>query len=123
MNLDPFRQTIGERLFLTGIIVLAVLAILAFIGWWAQAQPLQQPMVLLLPETKWDKKMLELDKQALDSAYVKKIEQIFDIFVREGLSTPEGPMKGHANAMRAYIYGQQALEIREKMMEERAQQK
>jgi len=128
MNLDPLRQSLAERITLTMIIVVAVLLILAFVSWcsgrWEiQAQPLQQPMVLTLPPTKWDGRMLELDKQALDEAYVQKIKQIFDIFVREGLSAPEGPMKGHANAQRAYIYGQQALEIREKIMEERAQQK
>lgn len=128
MNLDPLRQSLGERVMLTMIIVVAVILLLAFVGWcsgrWeAGAQPIPQPMVLTLPPTKWDQKMLELDRQALDSAYVKKIEHIFDVFVREGVGSPEGPMKGHANAQRAYIYGQQALEIREKMLEERAQQK
>jgi|SRR5262245_26321572 len=126
MNFDPLRQSLAERVITTMIIVIAVLILLAVIGWctgrWEQnAQA--QPMVLTLPPTKWDQKMLELDKQALDEAYVAKIKQLFDVWVREGLSSPEGPVKGHAQAQRAYVYGQQALEIREQVMEERARQK
>src|SRR5262245_5811178 len=126
MSFDPLKQWFADRVITTAIIVVVVLLLLAFVGWctgrWehnAQAQP----MVLTLPATKWDQRMLELDKQALDEAYVAKIKQLFDVWVREGLSSPEGPVKGHAQAQRAYIYGQQALEIREKMLEERAQQK
>jgi len=125
MNFDPLKQSLAERIVITAIIVIAVILLLAIIGWamgrWeVQAQPQPQPMVITLPATKWDAKMLELDKQALDEAYVNKIKQLFDVWVREGLSSPEGPMKGHAQAQRAYIYGQQSLEIREKVMEERA---
>src|SRR5215475_5869686 len=128
MNLDPLRQSLADRVILTLIIVVVVILLLGLVGWslgrWeATAQPLQQPMVLTLPPTPWDRKMLELDKQALDEAYVAKIRQLFDVWVREGLSSPEGPMKGHAQAQRAYIYGQEALEIREKVMEERQRQK
>jgi len=122
MNFDPLKQSLAERVITTAIIVIAVLLLLALIGWctgrWedkAQAQSL----VLILPPSKWDAKMLELDKQALDEAYVAKIKHIFDIYVREGLTSPEGPMKGHANAQRAYVEGQKALEAREKELEHR----
>src|SRR5262245_9474784 len=122
MNFDPLRQSLAERVITTAIIVIAVLLILAFVGWctgrWEQnAQA--QPMVLTLPPTKWDQRMLELDKQALDEAYIAKIKHIFDIYVREGLASQEGIMKGHAQAQRAYIQAQQAIEIREKVLEER----
>jgi len=127
----PEQQTFAQRIVLTTVIVIAVLLILAIIGWalgpdeaqgQAREQSIEPSLMLTLPPTKWDAKLLELDRQALDAAYVKKVEQLFDVFVREGLSTDEGIMKGHAQAQRAYLKGQRAIEIKEKILEERARE-
>src|SRR5262245_55305170 len=114
------------RVTLTMAVVVIVIILLAFIGWvtgrWeAQAQSIEPPLVLTLPPTKWDAKLLELDKEALDKAYIAKIQQLFDVYVREGLATSEGVMKGHANAQRAWLQGQRAIEIKEQTLEQRMQ--
>lgn len=73
-------------------------------------------MVLMLPPSKWDAEMLELDKQAVNEAYRKKIEQLFDVYVREGVEAHERPVKGAAQARRAYIGIRQAIEKREELL-------
>jgi len=76
-------------------------------------------IMIMLPPSKWDEKMLELDRRALEEAYTAKIRQLFDVWVREGLSSPEGPAKGHAQAQRAFIASMTALEERERLQNER----
>jgi len=95
------------------IAVLLAYVLLSFAKEDAQGQ-----IMIVLPPSKWDTKMIELDRKALDEAYINKIKQLFDVWVREGLSSPEGPAKGHAQAQRAYIASQEMLEKREQLLNE-----
>jgi len=117
------QQTIGQRIATTVIIVILVLLLLSFIGWisggWDESKG--ESLVLMLPPSPWDAKILELDRQALDEAYVSKVKQLFDVFVREGIEHPERPMKGAAQARRAFIDLQRAFEMREQAIKEREQ--
>ena len=85
----------------------------------AAAEQQQTPLVLMLPPSKWDGKIIELDKQALDEAYLTKMRQLFDVFVREGTDFPERPVKGAAQARRAYMQIMQAIEVRQQAIEQR----
>jgi len=76
-------------------------------------------LVMLLPPSKWDYKLLDLDRRALDEAYQKKIEQLFGVWVADDTGQPERAAKGAWQAKRAFIEAQRALEMREQMMLER----
>src|SRR5215475_8429147 len=110
-----------HRAVLTFIIIVIVLLALALIGFlsggWDDARG--QALVLTLPPSKWDSKILELDKEALDEAYRTKMRQLFDVWVREGRENPERPMKGGAEAKRAYIELMKIYEAREQLIRER----
>src|SRR5262245_64762341 len=107
--------------FIVACVLAYVLINIARDGETAHGQSIEPSLILTLPPTKWDGKLLELDKEALDKAYVAKIQQLFDVWVREGLATSEGVMKGHANAQRAWLQGQRAIEIKEQTLEQRMQ--
>jgi len=118
---------LAQRVMTTFIVVVIVLLLLALIGWttggWDEAQGEQmrtEPhLVLLLPPSKWDDKLLQLDRQALDEAYLKKIEQLFSVWVSDDTGQPERAVKGAAQAKRAYIEAQRALDMREQMIFDR----
>ena len=115
------QQTIGQRIIATAIIVLIILFILSFIGWisggWDESRG--QPLVLMLPPSPFDAKILELDRRALDEAYVNKLRHLYDVYVASGREAPERPMKGAAEARRAYIDIMKAIEAREQALKER----
>jgi len=122
--------SLARRIVLTFVIILVVLFVLSFVGWisggWddahseqAQQQRTEPHFVMLLPPSKWDYKLLDLDRRALDEAYTKKIEQLFSIWVADDTGQPERAAKGAWQAKRAFIEAQRALEAREQMMLER----
>lgn len=112
------HQSLTKRIITTFIIVVVILFILSFIGWisggWeAQGQAPEQELILLLPPTKWDARMDEMDLQALDEAYVAKVRQLIDVYIRQTIidgNALEGAVKGHANAQRAYITARRSME-------------
>ena len=117
------EMNLSQRILLTIIIVIIVLAVLSLIGWtvdgWDES-PAQPSLVLILPPSKWDGTIIELDKQALDEAYIQKIKHLFDVWVRDYESAhPERAMKGAAQARRAYVQIREAIEIREQQLQER----
>jgi len=113
--------SLGQRIGITFVIIVIALFMLALVGFlsggWDEAKGDQ--VIIMLPPSKWDEKMDELDRQALDEAYVAKVKQLFDVWVREGLTSSEGPAKGHAQARRAYISAHEAIEKREELRRER----
>ena len=121
------QQTLGQRIATTFIVVILVLLMLALVGWatggWDKAEGEQlstEPhLILMLPPSKWDYKLLDLDRQALDHAYMDKIEKLFSIWVSDDTGQPERAVKGATQAKRAYLEAQRALEMKEQMMLER----
>jgi hypothetical protein len=102
--------SIGHRIAITVIIVLAILFALALYGyltgsWEAEAQP--------LPPTKFDKRMIELEREAIDNAYRRKIEALFTTWLSDAAGQPARAIKGARNAQRAYIDVMAAIEKRE----------
>src|SRR5262245_31552764 len=106
LSIPPIEQlSIWQRVILTLVIVLAVLIVLAAIDLLSGAKG---QVTLVLPPSKWDERLIELDQRATEEAYIEKIKQLFGVWVREGVDNPERPMKGAAQARRAYIEIMQA---------------
>src|SRR5262245_30620437 len=109
------------RQYLWAALALVIAVVLAYVLLSLAKDDAQGQIILMLPPSKWDAKILELDKQALDEAYVHKIKQLFDVWVREGRDNPERPVKGATEARRAYQQISEAIETREKAIKERGQ--
>lgn|SRR5262245_13375750 len=109
------------RQYLWAILALVIAVVLAYILLSIAREDAQSQIILTLPPSKWDEKILELDKKALDEAYIMKIKLLFDVWVREGRENPERPVKGAAEARRAYQQISEAIETREKIIKDRGQ--
>ena len=57
----------------------------------------------VLPPSKWDARILELDRQALDHAYQTQVEHVFGVWMRDEQGQPERAIRGARQARRAYI--------------------
>jgi hypothetical protein len=102
--------SIGHRIAISVIIVLAILFALALFGyltggWEAEAQ--------VVPPSKFDKRIAELDREAIDEAYKEKIIALFNTWLSDPSEQPSRAVKGAQNARRAYIGAMQAIERRE----------
>jgi hypothetical protein len=102
--------SIGHRIAITVVIVLAILFALALYGyltggWEAEAQ--------VVPASKYDKRIAELDREAIDAAYRDKIEALFTTWLSDPSDQPSRAVKGAQNARRAYIGAMTEIEKRE----------
>ena len=101
---------IGKRIVITVIILLVILFALALFGyltggWEAEAQA--------IPPSKYDKRIAELDREAIDEAYRDKIIALFGTWLSDPSEQPSRAVKGAQNARRAYIGAMQAIEKKE----------
>ena len=101
-------MTLGHRIMLTVVIIVAALLVLAIIGWWiggwdkaeAQQRPSTEPDIYAgIP---LDASLLRLDKQALDDAYHDQVVKLFMIWLSEQAGDPTRISTGLKNARRAY---------------------
>src|SRR3954470_24549512 len=97
---DLQDMNLGQRAVATVIIVVVVLLVLAFVGYlsgrWEEAQ------AQAIAPSKWDSHMIELDKQALDRAYVAQVGHVFDIWIKDGVADASRATRGFANARKGY---------------------
>jgi hypothetical protein len=121
--------SIGNRIAITIVIVLAILFALAFIGWisggWEKADAEE---AILDPRAQFeiyqgvplDRRFLELDRKALDEAYNGHVLLLFSVWLKSG--DAEGA-KRFANGMRigreAYATAVREILKREQASEER----
>jgi hypothetical protein len=110
--------SVGYRIIITFCIVLAILFSLALIGYltggWDQAQG------EIVASTKYDARMIELDKVALDSAYHQQILLLFSVWLKDGAGQDAARIRnGLQIARRAYVQAATQLEERERKVEER----
>jgi len=110
------RISIGHRVALTVIIVLAILFALAIIGYltggWDEAGAQGTPV----PPSKYDDHIDALERQALDEAFKKHIMQLYSIWVTDAYQPriPPKAVVGARNARDAYIRSMKAIEDRER---------
>jgi hypothetical protein len=104
---------IGQRVMLTVAIVVILIILLACVGylsgrWEAEAQG--------VPPSKFDKRIAELDREAIDEAYKEKVMALFNTWLSDPSEQPSRAVKGAQNARRAYIGAMQAIEKKEAEM-------
>jgi len=104
-------MTIGQRTMLMVLIVLVILFALAFCGWvtggWDQA-PAQE-----LQPSKFDPRLIALDKEAMDEAYKERVRHLFEVWMKDETGQPGRAIVGVRQARRAYIEAMGKIEERE----------
>lgn len=110
-------MNIGQRAMVTVVVVVLIMLVLALIGYisgrWEDAQA--QAVVTI---SKWESHLLELDKQALDKAYMQQIGHIFDIWIKDGVEDPSRATRGFINARKGYNLGMIKIEERQQRLQQ-----
>jgi len=101
---------IGQRVMLTVALIVIIIILLACVGylsgrWEAEAQ--------VVPPSKFDKRIAELDREAIDLAYKEKIQALFNTWLSDPSEQPSRAVRGAQNARRAYIGAMIEIEKRE----------
>lgn len=117
------QQSLGRRIAFTFIIVIILLLVLAFIGWstggWNTGPEAYGLMSAEEPLTasKYDARIIELDRQAADNAYREHIEKLFAVWMRDDTGQPARAAAGAHHGRKAYIDVQKAIDKREKELQ------
>jgi hypothetical protein len=105
-------MSIGNRIALTVVIVLVILFLLAafgyFTGRWDEAD------AQIVASSKWDDRLIELDKQALEQAYLEQMGHVFSIWLKDGVTDPSRARVGFGNARKGYGAAMTEIEKRER---------
>jgi hypothetical protein len=72
-------------------------------GWDVQAET-------TLPPSKWDDRIAELDKEAVETAYKTQIEHLFEIWMKDDRGQPDRAVTGARNARKAFIGAMNAID-------------
>jgi hypothetical protein len=114
---DLHELTIGQRIVLTVVIVIVILLLLAAFGYltgrWDEAGAQTAAMHVEPPPSKWDARMLALDREALDEAYKDRLVHVFAVWMRDDTGQPGRAINGARQARHAYIEVMRAIEMRE----------
>jgi len=121
--MEPLEQVpLGQRVMLTVAIVVGLLLLLAFIGWlgggWnVTAEDYTYGLAAAeepLTASKYDERILELDKEAIEQAYRDQIAHLYSVWLKSGdIGAPERARTGAMGARAAFIAIMKALERRE----------
>jgi len=65
---------------------------------------------LRVPPSKYDNHIAELDKQAIEHAYMAQIEHLFSVWMKDATGQPERAVNGARTARKAFIGAMDALE-------------
>ena len=97
-------MTIPQRIALTVVIVLVILFAFAIAGFLSGRWEEVQAETALPPRvpTKWDTRILELDLEALDRAYVENSVRLFSVWMRDESDQPRRMLVGLTQSRRAY---------------------
>lgn len=116
--------SLGQRVLLTLAIVVALLLALALIGyldgrWDVQAEPAEPLLYEGIPP---DAELLQLDKVALDEAYVEQAKKLFQVWLSSQAGDATQFRNGMRIARRAYHHASaeiaKRLEAAEKAQEQ-----
>jgi hypothetical protein len=107
---DLRDMSFGHRVALTFVIVLIILLALALFGFltgrWDEAD------AQAITNSKWDGRMIELDKEALDDAYKAQLMLVWKNWLLDG-GPPTRHATGFARARNGYIASMTEIEKRE----------
>jgi hypothetical protein len=106
------EMTLGQRIMLTLIICIIILFALALIGWstggWDEA-----PAQAYTSRPEWDTRILELDRQALDQAYISHLILVWTNWLKDG-GPPTRHAVGFKRARDGYVASMTEIEKRER---------
>jgi hypothetical protein len=97
-----------QRLLLVAVIVAVVL-----LGLWLIASFDRKEASAAPAPSKYDRDLLELDRQAVHNAYKRRLEHLFEVWMTDPIKQPQRATTGAANARRAYIDAMDGIEKRE----------
>jgi hypothetical protein len=102
------ENSIATRIITTIIIIIVVLFVLFIIGLFTREVEGQS-----IPQSKWDARMLELDKLALDDAYRTQLGLLFSVWLKDDPADISRISRGLNNARRAYVAAADKIAQRE----------
>jgi hypothetical protein len=113
---DLHEMNFGQRFMLTIVICLVILFALALFGyltggWDTDVQAQSLP-------SRCEGRMIELDKQALDQAYVTQAAHVFGIWIKDGVGDASRARIGFGNARKGYDAAMAAIAVREQRQRE-----
>ena len=115
---------IGQRVMLTVALIVIIIILLACVGylsgrWEAEAQTQGQQLGLKpLPISKYEKRLLELDRLAADQAYQDQIFHLLQTWMRDDRDQPLRASTGARKARSAYERVITAIEEREHLLKD-----
>jgi len=74
----------------------------------------------LQPETlsRHERRLIELDRQAVDQAYIAHAANVFGIWLKDGVGDPSRAKVGFGNARKGYDAATTAIEVREQRLKQ-----
>jgi len=120
----PADMNIGERIALTIVIVLVILFAMAAFGyfsggWEAAGQYRVQPAMPRPPTSKWESRLITLDRDAADTAYTEHLKKLILTALAAGDTNAfDRALVGARNTRKAYIAIMDAIEKREREVEQ-----
>jgi hypothetical protein len=119
------EDTLSRRIVITFVIVLAILFLLAAIGYllgrWDDAsakEPEFKYALQSVPVEKDEEHILALDREALDIAYKDHIKLVFGVWMKDP-NDPNAPSRagnGARNARKGYVISREKIEERERRL-------
>jgi hypothetical protein len=106
------EMTLGQRIILTFIIVLAILFALALCGWLTGGWDVEAKSDLY-EDVPIDANLLAIDKRALDEAYHAQIIKLWTVWLTQGAGDATHFRNGLRTARSAYSQATQAIAKRE----------
>jgi hypothetical protein len=104
-------MSLGYRIMLTIAILVVILILVACVGYWTGQW--EADAAAVDPPSKYEDQILALDRQAIDNAYLRKVEQLFEVWLRDPTEQPARAVRGVQSARRAYIGARIEIEKRE----------
>jgi hypothetical protein len=123
------HYSIGQRIAITFVIVLALLFLLAFVGWisggWdqADAQVQRQDQVDIYAGIAPDAQLIQLDRLALREAYHQQVVALWTVWLKGQAGDPTYFKNGLQVARRAYAQALTQISRRVSEIMEREQSK
>jgi len=114
---------VSHKIIVTFIIVVIIILLLALAGWisggWNTGPEGYGLMSAEEPLTasKYDTRIIELDREAADNAYREHIERLFAVWMRDDTGQPARAAAGAHHGRKAYIDVQKAIDKREKELQ------
>jgi hypothetical protein len=101
---------LGHRIIVATVIVTVVLILLYILG---RIFGTDEAAGQVGP-TPYDQRLLELDRQAIDTAYSNRVQHMFEIWLQDPTGQPQRALVGVGNARRAYVGAMAAIDKRER---------